>query len=159
MSNKLSHLDEEGNIHMVDVSQKAVTERIATASSKVTFPAEIFESLRKSDFHTKKGSITQVAIIAGINAVKQCSNLIPLCHNIPISKAEIDINPDENAFIISCGVKTVSQTGVEMEALTGVSVAALCIYDMTKALSHDIIIGPTKLDMKSGGKRDFQRNN
>jgi cyclic pyranopterin phosphate synthase len=142
---------------MVDVSGKAVTERIAVAESKVTFPDEAFQIISKSGFNTKKGNLIQTAILAGIGAVKKTWDLIPLCHNIPISKTEVEIDPIENGFKISCMVKTTGQTGVEMEALTGASVAALCIYDMCKALSHDIVLGPTQLMEKKGGKRAFKR--
>ena len=158
MSDRLTHINAQGDAEMVDVSAKAITERLATASSKVIFPTEVYEVLKKNGFNTKKGSLVQVAVLAGINGVKQTSNLIPLCHNIPISKADVDIQPIENGFQILCTVKTVGQTGVEMEALTGASLAALCIYDMCKALSHDIVLGPTQLESKSGGKRDFKRD-
>lgn len=158
MSKQLTHINAQGEPEMVDVSAKAITERIATAGSVVTFPAEVYQIIRENGFNTKKGSLTQVAVLAGINAVKQTFQLIPLCHNIPIGKADVQINPMENGFEILCTVKTVGQTGVEMEALTGASMAALCIYDMCKALSHDIVIGPTQLITKTGGKRDFKRN-
>ncbi|WP_425390736.1 cyclic pyranopterin monophosphate synthase MoaC [Ekhidna sp.] len=154
---ELTHINKEGDVHMVDVSDKEITERIAVAVSIVKFPPEAFETIKKNGFNTKKGSLTQTAVLAGIGAVKKTSDLIPLCHNIPISKVDIDIQPTENGFEISCMVKTTGQTGVEMEALTGASVAGLCIYDMCKALSHDIIIGPTQLQEKKGGKRDFKR--
>ncbi|MEQ9405705.1 MAG: cyclic pyranopterin monophosphate synthase MoaC [Cyclobacteriaceae bacterium] len=158
MSNELTHINKDGGVHMVDVSAKEITERIAVAESEVGFPAEAFEVISKNGFNTKKGNLVQTAVLAGIGGVKRTSDLIPLCHNIPISKTEIDITPVENGFKISCMVKTVGQTGVEMEALTGASVAALCIYDMCKALSHDIILGPTRLMEKKGGKRDFGRS-
>lgn len=157
MSDELTHINEDGDVHMVDVSGKEITERIAVASSKVTFPEEAFKVISENGFNTKKGNLVQTAVLAGIGAVKKTSDLIPLCHNIPISKADIDITPTENGFEISCFVKTTGQTGVEMEALTGASVAALCIYDMCKALSHDIVLGPTQLMEKKGGKRDYTR--
>lgn len=158
MTKKLTHINEAGDAEMVDVSHKAITERLATATSNVSFPSDVYAILKKNGFNTKKGSLIQIAVLAGIGAVKQTSNLIPLCHNIPISKADVVIDPIENGFNISCTVKTVGQTGVEMEALTGASLAALCIYDMCKALSHDIVIGPTHLISKTGGKRDFNRD-
>jgi len=157
MNKHLTHINAQGDAEMVDVSEKAVTERIATASSQVTFPDDVYAVLKENGFNTKKGSLIQVAVLAGIGAVKQTSSLIPLCHNIPISKADVSIEPTIDGFEILCTVKTVGQTGVEMEALTGASMAALCIYDMCKALSHDIVIGPTKLESKTGGKRDFNR--
>ena len=157
MSEELTHIDKEGNVHMVDVSHKAVTERIARARSIVHFPKEAFATIKASGFNTKKGNLVQTAVLAGIGAVKKTWDLIPLCHNIPISKADVQIEPTESGFKIECFVKTAGQTGVEMEALTGASVAALCIYDMCKALSHDIQIGPTELMEKKGGKRDVDR--
>lgn len=153
----LTHINKEGDVHMVDVSDKGITERMAVATSHIAFPAEAFETIKENGFNTKKGSLIQTAVLAGIGAVKKTSDLIPLCHNIPISKVDIDIQPTESGFDISCLVKTIGQTGVEMEALAGASVAGLCIYDMCKALSHDIIIGPTQLQEKKGGKRDFKR--
>lgn len=157
MSEELTHIDKEGNVHMVDVSDKEVTERIARARSFVHFPEDAFATLKSSGFNTKKGNLVQTAVLAGIGAVKKTWDLIPLCHNIPISKADVQIEPIENGFTVECFVKTAGQTGVEMEALTGASVAALCIYDMCKALSHDIKIGPTELLEKKGGRRDFNR--
>ena len=157
MTKKLTHISESGDVNMVDVSHKAITTREALAQSKVTFPEDIFQAIREGGFQTKKGGIVQTSILAGINATKKTSDLITLCHNLPISKVDIQIEPIENGFEINCQVKTTAQTGVEMEALTGASVAALCIYDMSKALSHDIVIGPTKLMSKKGGKRDFTR--
>ncbi len=142
---------------MVDVSGKEITERIAVAQSRVEFPLEAFAVISENGFNTKKGNLVQTAVLAGIGAVKKTSDLIPLCHNIPISKTDIEISPIANGFEVSCFVKTTGQTGVEMEALTGASVAALCIYDMCKALSHDIVLGPTRLIEKKGGKRDFSR--
>lgn len=153
----MTHISEDGSVQMVDVSSKEVTERIAIASSIVHFPEEAFSAIKENGFNTKKGNLVQTAVLAGIGAVKKTSDLIPLCHNIPIAKADLDIQPTGNGFDIRCTVKTTGQTGVEMEALTGASVAALCIYDMCKALSHDIVIGPTQLMQKTGGKRDFKR--
>ena len=109
------------------------------------------------DFLGSKGSIIQTAVIAGIQAVKKTADLIPLCHQLNLSKIQIDIVPVENALQIICKVKCNELTGVEMEALTGVSVSALTIYDMCKALSHDIEISEIKLEQKSGGKNDFNR--
>ena len=151
MQKKLSHIDESGNATMVDVSQKTVSIRTAIASGTIQFPSEVFKSLSDQDFVGKKGSI------AGIQGVKKTSELIPLCHQINLSKINIDITPSVNAFQITCTVKCNEKTGVEMEALTGVSVAALTIYDMCKALSQDIVIGTIQLEQKTGGKNDFQR--
>ncbi len=157
MSKELSHIDEAGNASMVDVSNKQTTVRTAIASGKVVFPSDVFETLAAQDFLGHKGSIIQTAVIAGIQAVKKTSELIPLCHQINLSKIQIDITPVENALQISCKVKCNEQTGVEMEALTGVSVSALTIYDMCKALSHDIRISEIQLEHKTGGKNDFNR--
>lgn len=158
MSNEFTHIDKDGSVHMVDVSGKGATERLAIATSQVKFPKEVYTVLKENGFNTKKGSLTQTAILAGIGAVKKTSDLIPLCHNIPIAKVDVQIAAEVNPIEITCTVKTISQTGVEMEALTGASVAGLCIYDMCKALSHDIILGPTRLFEKTGGKRDFKRD-
>ncbi|WP_281542871.1 cyclic pyranopterin monophosphate synthase MoaC [Maribacter aestuarii] len=157
MTKKLSHLDETGNASMVDVSEKQATVRTAVASGKVAFPPAIFDTLVSKDFLGSKGSIIQTAVIAGIQAVKKTADLIPLCHQLNLSKIQIDIVPVENALQIICKVKCNELTGVEMEALTGVSVSALTIYDMCKALSHDIEISEIKLEQKSGGKNDFNR--
>lgn len=157
MSKELSHIDEAGNASMVDVSNKQTTVRTAVASGKVVFPSDVFNTLASQDFLGHKGSIIQTAVIAGIQAVKKTSELIPLCHQINLSKIQIDITPVENALQITCKVKCSEQTGVEMEALTGVSVSALTIYDMCKALSHDIRISEIQLEHKTGGKNDFNR--
>ncbi|MDT7829964.1 cyclic pyranopterin monophosphate synthase MoaC [Pricia sp. S334] len=153
---KLSHLDASGNPVMVDVSDKKVTARTAIASGRVEFPSEVFGTLSEQDFLGKKGSIIQTAVIAGIQAVKKTSELIPLCHQINLSKVHIDIHPKENRLDIRCTVKCSERTGVEMEALTGVSVSALTIYDMCKALSHDIKISDIRLERKTGGKHDYR---
>jgi len=157
MKKQLSHIDESGKASMVDVSNKQVSTRTAVASGKVNFPSDVFETLAGQDFLGHKGSIIQTAVVAGIQAVKKTSELIPLCHQINLSKIQIDITPADNALQITCKVKCNEQTGVEMEALTGVSVSALTIYDMCKALSHDIKISEIQLEQKSGGKNDFNR--
>ncbi|UCS95252.1 cyclic pyranopterin monophosphate synthase MoaC [Echinicola marina] len=160
MKNKntqLSHVDKEGNAKMVDVSDKNITQRTATAQSSVKFPENVFNSLSADNFLGKKGSIIQTAIIAGTMAAKKTSDLIPLCHPLALSKIHIDITPEENQLTIQASVKCEGKTGVEMEALTAASMAALTIYDMCKALSHDIIISETKLMAKQGGKNDFNR--
>lgn len=157
MSKELSHVDEAGNASMVDVSEKNRSLRTAVASGKILFPKQVFETLKQQEFLGVKGSIIQTAIIAGITGVKKTSELIPLCHQLNLSKVHIDIQPIENALYITCSVKCTERTGVEMEALTGVSISALTIYDMCKALSHDIIISSIQLEKKSGGKNDFNR--
>lgn len=158
MKKKLSHIDEAGKASMVDVSEKHSTTRTAMASGTVYFPAEVFATLAGQDFLGPKGSIIQTAIIAGIQAVKKTAELIPLCHQLNLSKVQLNIDPtDDDALRIVCSVKCNERTGVEMEALTGVSVAALTIYDMCKALSHDITISEIRLEQKTGGKNDFNR--
>lgn len=154
---KLSHINKEGNAEMVDVSAKASTARSATATGEVIFPKAVFEILSKDGFLSKKGSIFQIAEIAGIQAVKKTADLIPLCHQLALSKIKIEIQPQENSLKLSCTVKCTERTGVEMEALTGVSVAALTIYDMCKALSHEIVVSNIQLEQKTGGKNDFNR--
>ena len=158
MKKQLSHIDNEGNPSMVDVGSKSVTKRRAIAQSTVKFPSEVLENIEHNELLTTKGPVFQTAILAGIMGAKRTSELIPLCHPLPLSKCGIDISiKDENHVIITCTVKTEGKTGVEMEALTGASIAALTVYDMCKALSHDIVISETKLMNKTGGKSDFER--
>lgn len=158
MKKTLTHLDREGNAKMVDVSKKEITERVAIASARVEFPPEVFAVLKEQGFTGKKGSIIQTAVIAGIQGVKQTSNLIPMCHPIPVTGIDITIEPENDSLNIRCRVKCQGKTGVEMEALNGVAVSALTIYDMCKALSHDIQITNIQLDHKTGGKSDFDRS-
>ncbi len=157
MAKELSHIDEAGNASMVDVSNKQASVRTAVASGKVIFPSDVFDKLASQNFLGHKGSIIQTAVIAGIQAVKKTSELIPLCHQLNLSKIQIDITPINSALKIICKVKCNEQTGVEMEALTGVSASALTIYDMCKALSHDIKISEIQLEQKTGGQHDFKR--
>lgn len=152
---KLSHIDAQGLPGMVDVSAKASTERLAVAKGKITLSKEIMSSLSKEGFNTKKGSIVQIAIIAATMAVKNTFNTIPLCHQIPISSCKVHVLPVNDGFEIECRVKTIGQTGVEMEALHGVSIAALTIYDMCKAISHEMTIEAIQLINKTGGKSDY----
>lgn len=156
---KFTHLDAGGNPNMVDVGGKAITKRIAKAQSIVVLGDEIMDLLENDEIQTKKGPVFQTAILAGIMASKKTSELIPLCHPIGLDKCHVEINiNDKREVVIDCTATITSKTGVEMEALTGATVAALTIYDMCKAFSHDIIIKETKLMAKSGGKRDFDRN-
>lgn len=157
MKPTLTHIDEEGKVKMVDVSEKTITNRVAIATGTVEFPSEVFTALKGQGFTGKKGSIIQTAVIAGIQGVKQTSSLIPMCHPLAVNSIKIDIEPGENCLNISCMVKCAGKTGVEMEALTGVSVSALTIYDMCKALSHEIKISRIQLEHKTGGKSDFNR--
>ena len=154
----LSHLDANGDINMVDVSGKIATTREAHASGQVRFPVDIYTQIKAADGMMKKGSITQTAHIAGIMAAKRTHDLIPLCHPLPLDKINLTFAFDDNlqAITVTATVKVTHKTGVEMEALTAVSVACLTIYDMTKALSHDIIIDNIHLITKTGGKSDYQ---
>jgi cyclic pyranopterin phosphate synthase len=153
-----SHLDKTGNPAMVDVSAKKITRRIATARSIVILPENVLGHFTNGDIQTKKGSVFQTAIIAGIMAAKKTGELIPLCHPLGLDNCEINIElNDKNEIVIDCTTSIEAKTGIEMEALVGASVAALTIYDMCKAFSHDIIIKETKLMMKTGGKNDFER--
>lgn len=155
----LTHIDEQGRANMVDVSEKAVTKRTARARSIVVLPAEVLAQLSSGDIQTKKGPVFQTAIIAGIMAAKKTGELIPLCHPLGLDNCNIDININEqNEVVIDCTATITAKTGIEMEALTGASVAALTIYDMCKAMSHDIVIKETKLMEKTGGKSDFKRD-
>lgn len=139
---------------MVDVGDKAVTKRTATAQTRVRFPAEVAEALRTQQFSTSKGPVFQTAIIAGTMAAKRTHELIPFCHPLGIEKCKLNIEMDGDDAVVRCTVSVHHKTGVEMEALTGASVAALTIYDMCKALSHDIVIAETRLVEKRGGKSD-----
>jgi cyclic pyranopterin phosphate synthase len=153
-----SHLDNAGKATMVDVSEKAVTRRTATARSIVYLPDEVLKHLTDGDLQTKKGSVFQTAIIAGIMAAKKTGDLIPLCHPLGLDNCKIDIRLNElQEVVIDCTATVTAKTGIEMEALVGASIAALTVYDMCKAMSHDIVIKETKLIEKTGGKRDFKR--
>jgi len=152
---KLTHLDKAGHPAMVDVSAKPTTVRIAKAATRVRFPVSVADALRKQGMNSAKGPVIDTAIIAGTMAVKRTHELIPFCHPLPIDGCRFSVEwVDERTLAISCDVRTAHRTGVEMEALTGASIAALAVYDMCKALSHAIVIGPTKLIGKRGGKRD-----
>ena len=149
---KLTHLDEAGHAHMVDVSDKAETARMARATATVLLTEEAMGLLIQGNL--KKGDAMGVARIAGIMGAKKTSELIPLCHPLPITKVTVDLYPDllKNEVIISATVKTRGQTGVEMEALTAVTPAALTLYDMLKAVDKGITISDIHLDEKQGGK-------
>ncbi len=154
---KLTHLNEKSQPKIVDISEKSISKRIATAQSTIFLPEEVINELEKIDFQTKKGPVYQTAILAGIMAAKRTSELIPLCHPLFIENCNVSIEMNANKeLIIQCTVSVSAKTGVEMEALTGATIAALTIYDMCKALSHEIVIRETKLLKKSGGKSDFK---
>ena len=151
----LTHLDSDGRPAMVDVSAKAVTARAAQAECRVKFPPAIAAQLRDNGLKSAKGGIVDTAIIAGTMAVKKTHELIPFCHPLPIDGCRFTIDwCDARTLRIDCTVRITHRTGVEMEALTGATIAALTVYDMCKALSHAIVIGPAKLLGKRGGKRD-----
>ena len=143
---------------MVDVGDKAVTERRAVAESVVRLNPEIMAALDGDEIRTKKGPVFQTAIVAGTMAVKKTAEWIPFCHPLPIESIRFTIAPEDgNRVRIRCAVRVTWKTGVEMEALTGASAAALTLYDMCKAMSPDIEIQSTRLVEKTGGKRDFKR--
>jgi cyclic pyranopterin phosphate synthase len=149
---KLTHLDESGAARMVDVSNKSVTAREATAEAIIVLSKEAFEAALSGN--AKKGDVLAAARIAGIMAAKKTSEMIPLCHPIPLSKATIDFETDttRNAIHVIATAKTTAQTGVEMEAMTAASIAALTIYDMVKAVDRGAVIETVRLLAKSGGK-------
>jgi cyclic pyranopterin phosphate synthase len=150
-----SHIDERDQPTMVDVSGKAVTKRTAVAEARVRFPREVAQALRDADFATSKGPVFQTAIIAGVMASKRTHELIPFCHPLGIENCRIEIDLDDHdSAVVRCTVAVHHRTGVEMEALTGASVAALTVYDMCKAMSHDIVIAEVRLVEKHGGRRD-----
>jgi cyclic pyranopterin phosphate synthase len=153
----LSHVRENGRPGMVDIGPKTATRRTAHARSIVALPPEVAARFSDGDIHVKKGPVFQTAILAGVMGAKRTSDLIPLCHPLALEDCQVDISLVGEQVIVDCRVTTHGKTGVEMEALTGASVAALTVYDMCKALSHDIAIRETRLLEKKGGKRDFQR--
>ena len=156
--NKLSHLDSENRPKMVNVGQKEPTRRVATAQAEMYLGEEIMKEFTGNEIRTKKGAVFHTAIIAGIQGAKKTSDLIPLCHPLSLNSVDIDIREkDKTGVLITCTVETQGKTGVEMEALSGATVAALTIYDMCKAISHGMIIKEVKLVKKTGGKSDFDQ--
>ena len=153
-----THLDAAGNPAMVDVGAKRVSHRVARARSIVVLGETIMQHLQGEELHLKKGPVFQTAIIAGTMAAKKTGDLIPLCHPLGLENIQVDISVNEDReVVIDCTASLHGKTGVEMEALTGATVAALTIYDMCKALSQDIVIKSTQLMEKRGGKHDFIR--
>jgi cyclic pyranopterin phosphate synthase len=153
---KLSHLDQQNRPTMVDVSGKVATDRTAHARSLVEFPPALAAEFADGEIQTAKGPVFATAIIAGVMAAKRTHELIPFCHPLGLSNCKITIELNtERQVVIDCHCKVHHRTGVEMEALTGASVAALTVYDMCKALSHDIVIRETRLIAKTGGKQDY----
>ena len=156
-STKFSHTTSSGQPQMVNVSDKLVTKRVAKAQAIVLLGKSIMKLIQDDELRTKKGPVFQTAIIAGVMAAKKTHELIPMCHPLMLEDCKIIITPKKESVLLHCEVTVTSKTGVEMEALTGASVAALTIYDMCKALSHDIVIQEVKLMEKTGGKSDFKR--
>jgi cyclic pyranopterin monophosphate synthase len=154
---KLSHIDVKGNPVMVNVGDKISNHRKAVAEAKVRLPKEVMSLIENDELKLAKGPVFSTAIIAGIMGAKKTSDLIPLCHPLAVSAINIEIEIKKNTIVVRCTASINGQTGVEMEALTGASVAALTIYDMCKAISHDIVIEEIRLIEKSGGKSDFKR--
>jgi cyclic pyranopterin phosphate synthase len=150
-----SHLDDERRPTMVDVSDKTASRRTATAETWVRFPTAVADALRANGLRSAKGPVFDTAIVAGVMGAKRTHELIPFCHPLAIESCKIVIDLIGDSARVRCTVSVHHKTGVEMEALTGASIAALTIYDMCKALSHEIVIGETRLLAKDGGKQDF----
>jgi len=155
MKNKFSHIDAVGNPQMVDVSKKKMTVRMAKAQAVVWLGSEIISKMKGDELITKKGPVFQTAIIAGVMGGKKTAELIPFCHPIALEDCQILIKVEKDSAIIRSTVVVTGKTGVEMEALTACSIAALTVYDMCKALSHEIQIKEIKLLEKRGGKKDY----
>ena len=155
---KLSHIDAQNRPTMVDVSEKTPSDRAAHARTRVRLPEAAAALVADDDIQTKKGPVFATAIIAGVMAAKKTHELIPFCHPLGLDNCKVTIEMDGTDAVIDCRCKVHHKTGVEMEALTGASVAALTVYDMLKAVSHDIVIAATTLIAQSSGKQDFQRD-
>jgi cyclic pyranopterin phosphate synthase len=153
-----THLDADQHPAMVDVSDKAATKRTATAEARVHFPPAVAAALRASGLRSPKGPVFDTAIVAGVMGAKRTHELIPFCHPLGIESCKIGIDLHGDSAVITCTVTVHHNTGVEMEALTGASIAALTVYDMCKALSHGIVIGDVRLLAKDGGKRSYAAN-
>ena len=151
----MNHINKKGNPHIVDVSNKDITERLAIASGEIKFDSQTYKKIKS--FETKKGNIEKTAILSGIMGAKETSRLIPLCHNIPINHINIDIKKNDKklSLVVECTVKTHANTGVEMEALTAVTISCLTIYDMCKYLNKKIKIHNIHLVSKIGGKSNI----
>jgi len=153
--NKFTHIDNSGDAKMVNVGEKVDSARFAKARALVFLPKNVMEELKSLDFQTKKGSVFQTAIIAGIMGAKKTPELIPLCHALSLNQINVEITYKDDLIEIICSAALSGKTGVEMEALTGASIAALTIYDMCKAMSHQIVIKEIELLEKTGGKNDY----
>ena len=154
----LTHVDSANRPKMVDVGDKAVTVRTARARATVLFPPEVLDTARSgAELRTKKGPVFDTAMIAGVMAAKRTAELIPFCHPVPLEDCQVSVEWGASGeVVIECAVRATHKTGVEMEALTGATAAALTVYDMCKALSHGIRIGEVRLLAKTGGKRDYE---
>jgi cyclic pyranopterin phosphate synthase len=150
-----SHLDSEQRPTMVDVSDKSATKRTAVAEARVQFPPAVAAALRENGLRSPKGPVFDTAIVAGVMGAKRTHELIPFCHPLGLESCRIAVEMEGDSALIRCTVTVHHKTGVEMEALTGASIAALTIYDMCKALSHDIVISDTRLIAKDGGKSSY----
>jgi cyclic pyranopterin monophosphate synthase len=157
MASGLTHLTARNQPTMVDVGDKEITRRVASAEARIRLPRAVLLALRRSGHRTKKGPIFDTAIIAGVMAAKRTSELIPFCHPLSLDNCKLEVGPAPGGIRILCTASVQGRTGVEMEALTGATVAALTVYDMCKALSHDIEITGIRLLAKSGGKYNFSR--
>ena len=151
----LSHINESNQAAMVDVSGKAITVREATAEARITVNDAVAAQFNGTELVSKKGPVFQTAILAGVMGAKQTPALIPLCHPLPLDNCKFDISFAENEAVIRCTCKTTGKTGVEMEALTGASIASLAFFDMIKALDPAAVIHSIRVLQKSGGKSDF----
>jgi cyclic pyranopterin phosphate synthase len=157
MASGLTHLTARNQPTMVDVGDKEVTRRVASAEARIRLPRAVLLALRRSGHRTKKGPIFDTAIIAGVQAAKRTAELIPFCHPLLLDNCKLEVGAAPGGIRVLCTVSVQGRTGVEMEAMTGATVAALTVYDMCKALSHDIQITGVRLLAKTGGKRDFHR--
>lgn len=154
---QFTHIDATGNPAMVDVSEKKITRRTARAQATVHVGKKIIGAIRNNELITKKGPVFQTSIIAGVMGAKKTADLIPFCHPIGLDDCKISITVKKEKIVIDATAVVTAKTGVEMEAMTAASIAALTVYDMCKALSHDIVIEEVKLMEKTGGKKDFKR--
>ena len=150
-----THLDADRHPTMVDVGDKTPTKRTAVAEARVRFPPAVAAALRASGLRSAKGPVFDTAIVAGVMGAKRTHELIPFCHPLGLENCRIAIDLDGDTAVIRCTVSVHHKTGVEMEALTGAGIAALTVYDMCKALSHDIVIGDLRLVAKEGGKSSY----
>ena len=157
-SKTLSHVDAtKGLPRMVDVSNKTTTTRKAIARCRVVFPPDAWDTLTASGFAGKKGPVLATAVVAGVQGAKRTSSLIPFCHPVALDACDVSFEESECSLEVTCAVTTTHRTGVEMEALSGASIAALAVYDMTKALSHSIRVEDLRLVEKTGGKSDYHK--